>query len=54
MAIDIQKGYDNVNRRQLFLFLDQSSLSDFEKQIVNLIKSLYIEFFVGDKCLCPN
>ena len=43
MAIEITKACDNVNRRKLFEFLDSRAMSDLEKQVVNLIKSLYTD-----------
>jgi len=56
LAINITKAYDNVNRRKIFQFLDQRALSDFEKQVVNLIKSFYTDqkVFIGEKCFCPK
>ena len=51
MAIDITRAYDSVDRRKLFKFLDLRVQTDFDQQVVNLIKSFYTGQLVkiGDK-----
>lgn len=56
MAIDITKAYDNVNRRKLFNFLDDRVRSDFNRQVINLIKSLNTNqlVLIGDESFSPS
>jgi hypothetical protein len=40
-AIDIAKAYDSVNHKKLFFYLDGKVQIEKQRQILNLIKSLY-------------
>jgi len=41
IAVDLAKAYDNVEKKQLFAFLESRVTTEEDKQILNLIKSLY-------------